>query len=517
MNKNTLNVAALLFAMTAANVGITLWLIHRDTSSAEPASKTAQGQGEQREVLYWYDPMVPDQHFDQPGKSPFMDMELVPKYADEAGSTDAAVKINPGVVQNLGVRTTQVTRTELTSAIEAAANVQFNDRDVAIVQTRSAGFVERSYDLAPGDVIKQGAPLADLLIPAWSGALEEYLAVLTTHDRALIDATRQRLTLMGIPATLIERVEKNRRAQPIITIHAPIGGAVQRLDVRAGMALEKGAPLAVINGLDTVWLEAAVPEAQADQVRIGQAVTARLTAYPGETFEGQVIAVLPTNDPSSRTLQVRIALPNPELRLRPGMFARVQLESTAESVLTVPSEAVLHGGQRDYVLVANDEGGFTPSVVTLGAQSGQQTVIRDGLQEGQRVVASGQFLIDSEASLAGALDRLGKAASSADGSAHDMDDMAGMDMGAMEENPEADEATAPIESRGRVEDISAAQVTLSHEPIPALDWPAMTMPFELADPALADGLEVGDTVTFTMREGDSGYIIERLQMSGGAQ
>ena len=294
MNKNTLKVAALLVTVTAANVGITSWLIHRDTSGTEPASKKAQDQSEQREVLYWYDPMVPDQHFDQPGQSPFMDMALVPKYADEAGNTDAAVRINPGVVQNLGVRTVQVTRTALTSAIEAAANVQFNDRDVAIVQTRSSGFVERSYDLAPGDVIKQGAPLADLLIPAWGGALEEYLAVLNTHDRTLINATRQRLILMGMPSALIERVEKNRRAQSVITMHAPIGGTVQRLDVRAGMALEKGAPLAVINGLDTVWLEAAVPEVQAGRVRVGQSATARLTAYPGETFEGQVIAVLPT-------------------------------------------------------------------------------------------------------------------------------------------------------------------------------------------------------------------------------
>ena len=222
MNKNTLKVAALLVTVTAANVGITSWLIHRDTSGTEPASKKAQDQSEQREVLYWYDPMVPDQHFDQPGQSPFMDMALVPKYADEAGNTDAAVRINPGVVQNLGVRTVQVTRTALTSAIEAAANVQFNDRDVAIVQTRSSGFVERSYDLAPGDVIKQGAPLADLLIPAWGGALEEYLAVLNTHDRTLINATRQRLILMGMPSALIERVEKNRRAQPVITMHAPI-------------------------------------------------------------------------------------------------------------------------------------------------------------------------------------------------------------------------------------------------------------------------------------------------------
>jgi Cu(I)/Ag(I) efflux system membrane fusion protein len=506
-------VMAVIAAVAIASSGATYWLL-RDNRTM-PASAQAAAADKQREVRYWYDPMVPDQHFDQPGKSPFMDMELVPKYADEAGDGAAAVKINPGVAQNLGVRTAQVMRNDLTSSVDAAANVQFNDRDVAIVQVRSAGFVERSYDLAPGDVVKQGAPLADLLIPAWGGAQEEFLAVLSTGDRALIDAARTRLTLMGMPTALIERVEKTRRTQSVITIHAPIGGAIQRLDVREGMALKEGATLAALNGLDTVWLETAVPENQAEQVRVGQRVTARLTAYPGETFEGQVITILPQHDPTSRTLQVRIALPNPELRLRPGMFARVQLESTKENVLTVPSAAVLHGDQQDYVLVANGDGGFTPTVVTLGAQSGQQTVVRDGLQAGQSVVVSGQFLIDSEASLAGALDRLGNTGNKdrMDMNAMDMDTKAGT---------KADDTATPIEGRGRVEDISPTQITLSHEPIPALGWPAMTMAFDLADPASADDLKVGDTVTFTVRESDSGYAVENLrksttQQSGGAQ
>ncbi|WP_295041180.1 efflux RND transporter periplasmic adaptor subunit, partial [Salinicola sp.] len=200
---------AVIAAVAIASSGATYWLL-RD-NRIMPTSAQAAATDKQREVRYWYDPMVPDQHFDQPGKSPFMDMELVPKYADEAGDGAAAVKINPGVAQNLGVRTAQVMRNDLTSSVDAAANVQFNDRDVAIIQVRSAGFVERSYDLAPGDVVNQGAPLVDLLIPAWGGAQEEFLAVLSTRDRALIDAARTRLTLMGMPTALIERVEKTRR------------------------------------------------------------------------------------------------------------------------------------------------------------------------------------------------------------------------------------------------------------------------------------------------------------------
>lgn len=503
---------AVIAVVAIASSGATYWLTRDDSATA--ASAPTAGTDQQREVLYWYDPMVPDQHFDQPGQSPFMDMELVPKYADEAGSGDAAVQINPGVLQNLGVRTASVARTDLTTSVDAAANVQYNDRDVAIVQTRSAGFVEHTYDLAPGDIIEQGAPLTDLLVPAWGGAQEEFLAVLNTGDPALIDATRTRLMLTGMPAALIAHVERTRRTRPVITVDAPVGGAIKSLEVRPGMTLQAGATLATLNGLETIWLEAAVPEAQSEQVRVGQSVTAHFTAYPGETFDGQVITILPENDPTSRTLQVRVELPNPDLRLRPGMFARVQLESTRENVLTVPSEAVLHSDQRDYVLIANGDGGFTPAVVTPGQQSGQQTVILEGLQAGQNVVTSGQFLIDSEASLQGALDRLGSPDDNA-GS------MTGRHMDA-EGSTRATATTAPIEGRGRIEAISKDEITLSHEPIPALDWPAMTMGFELADPASAEGLDVGDTVIFTVRESDTGYTVADVQQStaqqsGGAQ
>lgn len=460
--------------------------------ASAPETQEADATPSKREVLYWYDPMVPDQHFDEPGPSPFMDMDLVPKYANDGGS-DAAVSISPALQQNFGVRTAQVTRTDLTRTVEAVGNIQFNDRRVAMVEARSAGYVEKTYDLAPGDIIDANTPLVDLLIPAWAGAQEEFIAVLGTGDRALINASRTRLQLTGMPTSLIADVERTRQAQPVYTVHAPFAGAIQSLGVREGMTLKEGSALATINGLETVWLNVAVPENQAEQVRVGQPVAASLSAYPDTPFEGEVIAVLPETDTDSRTLQVRIELPNPEHRLRPGMFARVALEDTRADVLVAPNEAIIQGGERDYVLVADDQGGFDPVVVTLGRQSGDDTEILSGLDAGQRVVLSGNFLIDSEASLSGALDRLGSHTASDEG---DIDT----------DNP------YPLTVKGVVEGFSDAEITLTHEPIPALNWPTMTMPFALGAGASTDGIEVGDTLIFDMNETDIGYTVSDLRV-----
>ncbi|TDX22551.1 Cu(I)/Ag(I) efflux system membrane fusion protein [Modicisalibacter xianhensis] len=526
MNTTKFRQLVLVAAVAAASSATTYWATRDDTPALTASAQAATTETE-REVLYWYDPMMPGQRFDKPGKSPFMDMELVPKYADEGGSDTAAVSINPSVLQNFAVRTAVVERKEVTPSLSAAANVQFNERDVAVVQARSDGFVERTYGHAPSDVLTQGEPLVDLLIPAWGGAQEEFLAVLRTGDLALIKAARTRLRLTGMPAELIEYVEKVRQVQQIVTLKAPVSGMLKSLEVRQGMTLKAGATLATLNGLDTVWVEAAVPEIQAEQVAAGLPVEARLPAYPGETFHGQVIAVLPENDATSRTLRVRIELPNPELRLRPGMFASVAIRGPAQTHLQVPVEAVLRGGEYDYVLVAEDNGGFTPQRVVIGTESQGRVALIEGTHEGQRVVASGQFLIDSEASLAGALDRLGiaKAKGGASKDSTNVADtggihvptMQGMNMPDMDIRDQGTIKAGPITGRGKVEAISSGQITLSHEPIPALGWPAMTMPFELVNLSVATGLQLGDSVTFTLQEGEVGYVIANLQVEGGVQ
>jgi Cu(I)/Ag(I) efflux system membrane fusion protein len=441
-----------------------------------------------RKVLYWYDPMAPAQHFDKPGKSPFMDMQLVPRYADEAQAA-TGVRVSPAAVQSLGVRLANVQRGAFAQSVDATGVLDFNQREMAIVQAKAAGFVQRTYGRAPGDVVAAGAPLADLLVPTWAGGQGEYLAVRASGDARLEAAARQRLILLGMPQALVDQVARTGRPRAVVTITTPVGGAIQSLDVRQGMTVNPGQTLAQVSGLSTVWLNAAVPEALAGQVRVGQTARADLAAFPGETFTGRVTAVLPTAQADSRTLTVRIELANRGGRLRPGMFATVRLDGAARPALFVPSEAVIRTGKRAVVMLAGAGGRFQPVEVRLGGEDGDRTEILAGLDEGQKVVASGQFLIDSEANLAG---------------------LQAKPLAAGPQAPPAKAAPALYETRGRIETLSPGSITLSHEPVPAIGWPAMTMQFKLDPPALAQGLKVGDRVAFGFAQGADGPVIRRL-------
>ena len=359
-------------------------------SSAPAPSGTTSPAG--KKILYWYDPMIPAEHHDGPGLSS-MGMQTIPKYAAEGGAAaDAGVRVDSAAAQNLGVRLATVERGSLSSDLTVTGAIDFNQRNVAIVQSRAAGFVQRVYARAPGDVIAAGAPLADVLVPEWGGAQAEYQAVRRTGDGALIAASRERLRLLGAHGA---------SGRGMTTIRSPIGGVIQTLDVRAGMTLSAGQTLAQVSGLRTVWLNAAVPEAQAALVRVGRPVRAELAAFPGESVTGRVVAILPTAQADSRTLTVRIELPNPGAGLRPGMFATVHLDGDAASGLLVPSEAVIRTGKRDLVMVAGAGGRYQPVEVRVGRERGGRTEVIAGLVEGQKVVASGQFLLDSEASLGG--------------------------------------------------------------------------------------------------------------------
>jgi Cu(I)/Ag(I) efflux system membrane fusion protein len=401
----------LIIAVAALSAAGGYWFAGRANGRLNPMHAMAQSDSatagsSDHPALYWYDPMVPNQHFDKPGKSPFMDMQLVPKYADEGGASDS-VRISPNIVQNLGLRLAPAELGRFSHPIEAVGNIGFNQRNVAIVQSRTSGFVSRVYGRAPADVLRRGAPLVDLLVPEWAGAESEFLALLQNGDRDLIEAARQRLLLLGMPADLIARIEANHQPQATLTIVAPIAGAIESLDAREGMTVSAGTTLAKINGLETVWLEAAIPEAQSGVVALGQSVEAQLAAYDGETVKGRIIAILPETNAETRTTRVRVELPNPNLRLRPGMFAQLRLHAGDDTArLWVPSEAIIRTGTRNVVVVVADANRFEPTEVQIGTEAGGKTVILAGLKEGQNVVASGQFLIDSEASLRGVLTRL---------------------------------------------------------------------------------------------------------------
>ncbi len=476
-------------ALIAGAVGF--GLAHLD-STHTPA---VMGSSDNRKVLYWYDPMVPAQHFDKPGKSPFMDMQLIPRYAGEDEAGQGGVQIDPVRLQNLGMRLAAVQRGDFADDMTVAGQLDFNQRDIAIIQARANGFVQRVYARAPGDVIGAGAPIADILVPSWGGAQNEYLAVRRTGNAALEAASRQRLVLLGMSQGLIDSVAKTGRPVTAITISTPISGTIQTLDVRQGMTVNMGQTLAQVSGLSSVWLTAAVPETQAARIKVGQPVSADLTAFPGQPTTGRVSAILPTTQADSRTLSVRIELPNRDGRLRPGMFATVHLTGTNSSALFVPTEAVIRTGKRTLVMLADGKGRFTPAEVQTGRESGDRTEILAGLNEGDKVVASAQFLIDSEASLAGVSARPLTMQSPS--------------------NPAAVEMPAMYQTRGRVEVVKGDAITLSHEPVPAIGWPAMTMTFKLKTVALAKGVKPGDHVTFKFVQMPDGPVIESLVPAGG--
>lgn len=366
-------------------------------SRSSGAAATGAPADQKGKPLYYYDPMVPQEHYDNPDSLSSMGMKTVPKYADASGADTAqapGVKIDPAAMQSLGIRLATATRGTLTGSLDVTGAIDFNQRDVAIIQARGAGFVQRVYGRAPGDVIRAGAPIADMLVPKWGGAQAEYEAVRRTGDRALIAAAGQRLKLVGIPGGAAG-------GRGMTTVRSPIGGVIQTLDARAGVTLAAGQTLAQVNGLGTVWLNAAVPEVRTADVKVGQAASAVLAGFPGERFTGRILAVLPTAQADSRTLTVRIELSNRDGRLRPGMFATVHLGDTPRPALLVPSEAVIRTGTRTLVMLAGDDGRYRPAEVRIGRDGGGQTEILGGLAEGEKVVASGQFLLDSEASLTG--------------------------------------------------------------------------------------------------------------------
>jgi membrane fusion protein, copper/silver efflux system len=468
------------------------WLSAQRHAARNPA--TADAAKSDKKVLYWYDPMYPQHRFDKPGKSPFMDMQLVPKYAGEADD-QGGVTVSPRVVQNLGIRTAETKVGTLAPKLTAVGAVEYNERSVVLVQPRANGFIERLYVRAPLDMVKQGAALVEMLIPDWAAAQEEYLLLRRRDDSAeLAAAARQRLVLLGMSESQIAAVERTGAVQARITLTAPVSGVVAELGARQGMTVNAGTTLFRIAGLGTVWVVAEIPEMQSAQLAPGSEVQVHLPAYPNETLKGRVGAILPEINAATRTVRARIEVANPGGRLRPGMFANVSFTPRAQQVLLVPTEAVIRTGERSVVIVSEPEGRFRVADVEPGMESGSETEIRKGLKGGERVVVSGQFLIDSEASLRSTLARL-------------------------ESSPDAAKAATPQMSkhqgRGKITAVDPAKgrVELDHEPIPSMKWPAMKMSFLVTDKAALATVKPGQTVEFTMRaepDNSGDYVIDSI-------
>ena len=425
-----------------------------------------------KKILYYHDPMVPGNKFDKPAKSPFMDMMLVPVYAD-SDADQGKVTLSPRIQQNLGVRTAQVTEGTLSPQLSAVGSIAFNERDQATVQTRATAYVERLLVRATLDRVGKGQALAELYVPEWIAAQEEFLSVRRmqgTDLAVLVDGARQRMRLLGMGEEHIRMVEASGKAQTRITVVAPIAGVVVELMAREGMTVMPGATLFRISGLSTVWANAEVPESQAALLRPGAKVQAKSPAVPGTTFEGKVQAILPEVNPATHTIKARLELANPGGRLVPGMFVQMQFTDTrADKVLLIPTEALIQTGKRSVVMLAEENGRFRPADVEAGIESNGQTEIKRGLQAGQRVVVSSQFLIDSEASLKGVESRL---------------------------NGDTPQPLVKHQGEGKVISVDRYSALLAHGPLPTAGMGAMTMEFKAPASGMPRNVAKGDQVRF---------------------
>ncbi|MCK5263079.1 MAG: efflux RND transporter periplasmic adaptor subunit [Gammaproteobacteria bacterium] len=360
----------------------------------------------EKKVLYWVAPMDANYQRDKPGKSP-MGMELVPVYADATAGD--AITISPEVIQNLGVRTTKVENSRLWRGIDTVGYVDFDESKVSHIHLRTEGWIENLVVRSEGERVKKGDRLFDFYSPELVNAQEEFVQALAVGNKGLVSASAERLLALGISKQQIAVLRVNRKVRQTIAVFAPQDGVVSTLPVREGMFIKPSMKVMSLADLSSVWLLAEVFERQANWVSMGDSAQVTLSYLPGRQWQGKVEYIYPSLDPKTRTLKVRLRFDNPEEALKPNMYANVKIFGGAKNdILVIPMEALIRTGRNERVIVALGEGRFEARTVNAGIESGDWVEIVSGLKSGEEVVVSGQFLIDSEASIKASLNRMSK-------------------------------------------------------------------------------------------------------------
>ncbi len=386
-----------------------------DLVADQPAGGGASG-GE-RAVAYWRAPMDPSYTSHEPGKSP-MGMDLVPVYEDEL-QAEGTVTIDPATVQNIGVRTALVERRALHRTVRTVGRVAYDETRMTDVNTKIAGWVEQLFVDYTGQMVEKGEPLLQIYSPELVAAQEEYLTAVDyserlrsgaggdalTGARDLLSASLQRLRYWDISDRQIEDLRQTGEARRTMTVHSPQEGTVVHKAVFDGQHIAPGQHLYRIAELSRVWVYADIYEYELPWVRQGQEAEVELSYLPGRTFTGKVTYVYPFLEAETRTVKVRMSFPNPDLELKPEMYANVTIQSPLPeaSVVAVPVQAVIHSGPRRVAVVSLGEGRFQPREIRVGAEAGGFYEVLEGLREGERIVTSAQFLIDSESNLKAAI------------------------------------------------------------------------------------------------------------------
>src|SRR6266702_1461136 len=387
--------------------------VYDEAKPAGASQPAPQGKGK---IVYYRNPMgLPDTS--PVPKKDSMGMDYIPVYENETGADAGIVTVSPARVQMLGVRTATVAaRPGLARTIRAAGSVQFDERHLATVTTKVAGWIEKLDVAATGEGVRAGQPLLEIYAPDIVAAEQEYLVVAAMGDSAhgdmvhgdsapLIDAAVHRLHALDVPEGEIQRLRRTGTATRRIAVAAPANGIVTEKGATLGMHVDPGTPLYKTADLSSVWLIAQVQEQDLGQIKPGQVARATFVAFPGHVFQGVVDFVYPALMPDTRTAKVRIVVPNKGYLLRADMYATVAIETapSVASIVAVPNSAIIDSGTRQAVLVAKGEGRFEPRAVRLGARGDGYTEILSGLNEGEQVVTSANFLIDAESNLRAAM------------------------------------------------------------------------------------------------------------------
>jgi len=382
-----------------------------------------------RKILYWVDPMHPQYKSDKPGIAPDCGMKLEPVYADAAPAAAAqalppgAIQIAPEKQQLIGVAYGAAEYETVTDAIRAAARVTLDETRISKVQSRLEGWIDKVFADFTGRQVRQGDPLLTIYSPEALATEQEYLLALRAqramssnplHEMTesagnLVAAARKRLELFDIGGRQLDEIARSGVAVESLTIEAPFSGFVMERNAYPKQHVTPDTVLYTVADLSTVWVVADVYEYESAAVRLNQPATLTLPAAPGRVFRGRVSYILPQVDPATRTLKVRLAFDNPGFALKPDMYGEVQLQTGGARRLVVPQSAVLNSGDRQVVFLDRGNGVFEPRDVKIGVQSGDRIEILSGLKPGERIVTSGNFLIDSESQLKAAAAGAGNA------------------------------------------------------------------------------------------------------------
>ncbi|WP_250657144.1 efflux RND transporter periplasmic adaptor subunit [Alkalimarinus coralli] len=489
-----------LFAIAMAlGVGVALQKFVLSDSSlpflgAHPEGETVNSSAEKK-PLYWVAPMDKNYRRDKPGLSP-MGMDLVPVYEENAqGGDEGTVKISPMVINNLGVRSEVVTKGPIDLPINTVGYIGFDEDKLSHIHSRVEGWIEVLNVNSAGDAVSKGQTLYELYSPALVNAQEEYLAVLRSGNKTLKKASRSRLISLGLSSQQVQRLEKRKVVDQRIKVTADRNGFVKDLNVREGMFIKPATEVMSIGSLASVWVIAEVFERQSSWVKAGQKVEMRTEALPGREWRGEVDYLYPVLDSKTRTLRVRIRVDNPELALKPNMYADLTLFApVSDEALSIPREALIKGGRYNRVVTSIGDGKFKSVLVETGIESDGRVQILSGLKERDVVVTSAQFLIDSESNIDAEIARM-ESREANNGKAD-----------ALEKNT--------FKATGKIEQVMAdmAMLTITHDPIKALDWPTMRMDFEVASDIDLKPFQSGQLIEFELKkQGDWDYLITTIK------